>query len=260
MRQTSQPVNLPSVHAVERLSIIDQAEIQLRGAIYDGALRPGDQVPEIQVAKQMGISRSSLREACQRLVRDGLLRQQPGRGVSVTRLGRETVGDFIQYRMAVEMQAIRILTGRIRSLTADGCADAVAELLAPLEQKADVLRAALDAGDLRTAADADLELHQGLVEQTGNRFLTTSMYTIAIMSRIAAFSDPLGFALRTEVEDQARELLLALRNGDETAAGKSLEQALATYIHRLDAGVQQDGFTRGMDAESTGGEPFQPLA
>lgn len=260
MSPSSHPVNLPSVHPVERLSIIDQAEIQLRGAIYDGALRPGDQVPEVKVAQRMGISRSSLREACQRLVRDGLLHQRPGRGVTVTRLDRDSIDDFIQYRTAIEMQAIRILTDQVSDLRSVGDEDGVERLLAPLTARADQLRRALEAGDLLAAGNADLGLHQGMAELTGNRFLTTSMYTIAIMSRIAAFSDPLGFGLRAGVEEQTQELLEALRSGDAEAAGRSLERALATYVHRLEPETVQNGFSRTEAEPPAESEAFRPLS
>src|SRR5699024_3912841 len=86
-------VQLPMLQSLRRPSIIDQAELELRTAIYDGSLRPGDAVPEVAVSRQMGISRSSLREACQRLVRDGLLTQHPGRGLFVTRMDAATMSD-----------------------------------------------------------------------------------------------------------------------------------------------------------------------
>src|SRR5690625_6595403 len=102
-------VQLPMLQPLRRPSIIDQAELELRTAIYDGSLRPGDAVPEVAVSRQLGISRSSLREACQRLVRDGLLTQHPGRGLFVTRMDAATMSDFIDYRLGIEMQAATIV-------------------------------------------------------------------------------------------------------------------------------------------------------
>src|SRR5699024_5038599 len=49
-------VQLPMLQSLRRPSIIDQAELELRTAIYDGSLRPGDAVPEVAVSRQMGIS------------------------------------------------------------------------------------------------------------------------------------------------------------------------------------------------------------
>src|SRR5699024_8954572 len=125
-------VQLPMLQPLRRPSIIDQAELELRTAIYDGSLRPGDAVPEVAVSRQMGISRSSLREACQRLVRDGLLTQHPGRGLFVTRMDAATMSDFIDYRLGIEMQAATIVAERAAELRAAGRAEAVEQLLAPL--------------------------------------------------------------------------------------------------------------------------------
>src|SRR5690625_7534576 len=128
-------VQLPMLQPLRRPSIIDQAEIELRTAIYDGSLRPGDAVPEVAVSRQMGISRSSLREASQRLVRDGLLTQHPGRGLFVTRMDAATMSDFIDYRMGIEMQAATIVAERVAELRAAGRAAAVQQLLSPLRSE-----------------------------------------------------------------------------------------------------------------------------
>src|SRR5699024_10037080 len=113
-------VQLPMLQSLRRPSIIDQADLVLRTAIYDGSLRPGDAVPEVAVSRQMWISRSSLREACQRLVRDGLLTQHPGRGLFVTRMDAATMSDFIDYRLGIEMQAATIVAERAAELRAAG--------------------------------------------------------------------------------------------------------------------------------------------
>src|SRR5690625_5582848 len=79
--------------------------------------------------------RSSLREACQRLVLAGLLTQHPGRGLFVTRMDAATMSDFIDYRLGIEMQAATIVAERAAELRAAGRAEAVEQLLAPLDRK-----------------------------------------------------------------------------------------------------------------------------
>ncbi|MGP9581105.1 GntR family transcriptional regulator, partial [Brachybacterium sp. AOP35-5H-19] len=154
MPPRQETVRLPMMQPIRRPSIIDQAELELRNAIYYGDLRPGDTIPEVQVSKQMGISRSSLREACQRLVRDGLLTQIPGRGLFVTMMDAETMSDFIDYRLGIEMQAASIVADRVSILRAKGDDGAVESLLAPLRDALERTRRALEAEEVIEAGNA----------------------------------------------------------------------------------------------------------
>lgn len=231
-------VQLPMLQPLRRPSIIDQAELELRTAIYDGSLRPGDAVPEVAVSRQMGISRSSLREACQRLVRDGLLTQHPGRGLFVTRMDAATMSDFIDYRLGIEMQAATIVAERAAELRAAGRAEAVEQLLAPLHDSLERIRAALAAGEVIEAGNADLDLHHQLAEITGNRFLSTAMRTAVILTRMGTFSDPRGFGVRADLPDAHTGLLEALSEGDASRARHLLRTSLQALADR--PGPQSD--------------------
>lgn len=225
-------VRLPLMQPLRRPSIIDQAELELRNAIYYGSLRPGDSIPEVRVSKQMGISRSSLREACQRLVRDGLLTQIPGRGLFVTRMDPETMSDFIDYRLGLEMQAATIVAERAAELRAIGDAEAVEAMLAPLQVSLDRIRAALAAEEVIEAGNADLDLHHQIAEITGNRFLSTAMSTIVILTRMGSFSDPLGFGVRADLPAMHAGLLAALSSGDASRARALLRVSLGQLADR----------------------------
>src|SRR5690349_12287711 len=58
----------------------------IRRAVVAGELRPGDKLREVRLAAELQVSRATLREALNLLVRDGLLVQEPYRGFGVTRL------------------------------------------------------------------------------------------------------------------------------------------------------------------------------
>ena len=161
-------VRLPMMQPIRRPSIIDQAELELRNAIFVGDLRPGDTIPEVQVSKQMGISRSSLREACQRLVRDGLLTQIPGRGLFVTRMDAETMSDFIDYRLGIEMQVASIVADRIRALRANDEDSSADQLLAPLRATLERTRRALEAEEVIEAGNATGDFAVDDVDQVSN--------------------------------------------------------------------------------------------
>ena len=259
MRPRQDTVQLPMMQPIRRPSIIDQAELELRNAIYFGDLRPGDTIPEVQVSKQMGISRSSLREACQRLVRDGLLTQIPGRGLFVTRMDAGTMSDFIDYRLGIEMQAVSIVADRIAALRAAGDEDAVRELLAPLQDALERTRTALAAEEVIEAGNADLELHRLLAELARNPFLISAMSTIVILTRMGSFSDPLGFGVRADITSAHQKLLDALSAGDASRARAVLRETLQELAVRLRSGGHTQPVVRDPDLLESDGPEWTAL-
>ncbi|MGY5764148.1 GntR family transcriptional regulator [Brachybacterium sp. DNPG3] len=268
MDTLSAGVPLPTLQPLRRPSVIDQAEIELRGAIFTGSLRPGDPVPEVHVSSQMGISRSSLREACQRLVRDGLLTQHPGRGLFVTEMDAATMSDFLLYRIGIEMQTASIVAERVAELRAeagggssaseaDGAAASAASdasdaalppaaeaLIAPLRECLERMRTALAQGEVIEAGTADLDLHLRLAEAAGNRFLTSAMNTIVILTRLGSFSDPRGFGVRPDLPETHAELVAALAAGDASRARALLREDLGSLAARLRKGPDREELVR----------------
>jgi len=260
MRPRQEAVRLPMMQPIRRPSIIDQAELELRNAIYFGDLRPGDTIPEVQVSKQMGISRSSLREACQRLVRDGLLTQIPGRGLFVTMMDAETMSDFIDYRLGIEMQAATIVADRVSTLRAGGDGDGAASLLAPLQDALERTRRALEAEEVIEAGNADLELHKLLAEGARNRFLVSAMSTIVILTRMGSFSDPRGFGVRADITAVHEALLAALAAGDGSGARAVLREALQELASRLRSGESEQEVVRDPDLLESDGPEWTTLS
>ena len=70
-------------------SLADRAYHALRGAIAEGRLKPGRHVGETAFADRLGISRTPIREALQRLARDGLVTLDARNGARVAELSLE---------------------------------------------------------------------------------------------------------------------------------------------------------------------------
>jgi len=80
---------------------------ELRRAILAGELKPGQRVREVQVAAQLGISRPTLREAVFQLIHEGLLDQEPYRGVVVASIDEKFISDIADVRVALEVMAAK---------------------------------------------------------------------------------------------------------------------------------------------------------
>lgn len=219
---SARPVSAVPMVRVTRTSTVDLIVAELRNAIYNGALPVGSAIGEVEMASQLGVSRSPLREATQRLVQEGLLTASPGRGMRVSVIGPEHVADVYAARRAVESEAARIIAA-----TGD------TEALDNLEKSYAALVSASEGTDARAIGDADIAFHQLLVDSAGSRRLSHYMSTLVIETRIASFSDPNGYTVRRSVSETYRELLDALRAGDGDAAAAALAVQFSEAVARL---------------------------
>lgn len=94
----------------------DEVYLHLKRMILDGALKGGERVNVIAVARALQVSRMPIREALRRLDSDGLVTIRPNRGAVVTRLTPEEVRELFEIRSALEGLAAR---HAVASLTPD---------------------------------------------------------------------------------------------------------------------------------------------
>lgn len=90
----------------------DRAYLALREDILDGDLAPGAVLAEVEQATRLGVSRTPLREALGRLVADGLVASQAGRGLVVTDVSIDTIHELFELRRALDETAARLAAKR----------------------------------------------------------------------------------------------------------------------------------------------------
>lgn len=86
-------------------SLIDH----LRGQIVLGKLAPGEKINEIQIASELDISRSPLREALRILENERLVSNIPRKGSFVTDISLEDLNEIYQMREMIELYALQLL-------------------------------------------------------------------------------------------------------------------------------------------------------
>jgi DNA-binding GntR family transcriptional regulator len=245
------PVARPLVKTVRRPSTVELIAVELRNAIYGGTLRPGASVREAEIAAQLGVSRGPLREAAQRLVQEGLLVTRPGAGLRVTMIARDQVEELYQARLAIEGYAVRLLSGLDDALRLERVGT-VRGLLAALESAVD------EGTDARRIGDADLDLHFGLVESTGNHRLVAYASTLVVQTRIAALSHPEGYVVRTDILDVHRSLLGQVADGDAEGAYQTLQDHFRQTVERLRGDLTEPFSTLTGEPDGSG-YSFNPL-
>lgn len=93
--------------------LVDRATEVLRQAIVTGHLRPGARLVQEQLANELGVSRTPLREALRRLEQEGLVRVSGNRGLAVTELSPEGLLDNYDVREVLDGLAARLAAARI---------------------------------------------------------------------------------------------------------------------------------------------------
>lgn len=134
------------------------------GVIKAGILRldltPGSTLDEIDLATQLGVSKTPVREALARLAGEGFVIAPPGRKGRVADLSPELITEVYQVRMLLEAGALRDLTPNLTDPD-----------LKRLQEFVNQTAATLDRDDLPGFVATSEGFHMLLIERTGNHYL-----------------------------------------------------------------------------------------
>jgi DNA-binding GntR family transcriptional regulator len=201
------------VPVIDRSSTIDRVAGALRAMLFSGDLAPGEPLREVSLAEGFSVARSTVREAFQVLVAEGLLTRQPNRGVTVTELSERDIAEIFEARLVLESAGVR-----------EGAAGAD---LAPVTRALTTYAEAASADDPVEATHAHLEFHTALVALLGNGRLVHAADVLTGDLRLALASvERRRRNARQQVADH-RRLLTLMRSGDDAAALAELERHLA---------------------------------
>jgi DNA-binding GntR family transcriptional regulator len=147
------------------LSMVDSAYEQIRRRILDNDWLPGHRALEQEVAAELGMSRTPVREALMRLRNEGLVEVIPRHGMRVLPVSATDMQEIYQILTALECMAAELVAERHPS----------AKELEPLVEATKAMDKALKAEDLEAWAGADERFHQTLVDLAGNRHLQATV-------------------------------------------------------------------------------------
>ena len=198
---------------VPRQPVVDGVLAQLQAQIEAGTFAVGDRLPpEPELMAQLGVGRSTVREAVRALAHAGLLEVRQGAGtfVRARRAERGTVEAQLQRAAILEVyearRALELETARLAAVRRD--ADDLAALRAHLDQR----RAADAAGNRAAFVAADVAFHEAVARAAKNGVLLT-LYQ--------AFATALGDAITAQLAD------VALHPGDVAPLHDALLAAIA---------------------------------
>lgn len=198
------------------LSLKISAYELMRRRVLDNVWPPGHQALEQEIALELGISRTPVREALIRLEREGLVQVIPRHGMRVLPMSATDMREIYEILTALESLAVELLANRRPG----------EDELAPLVAATQAMETALQHDDLDAWARADETFHAQLVAMAGNRLLTEAVFSHWDRAHRARM---FTLRLRPKPVDSTREhtaLLDCLRAGDSAGA------AAANRSHR----------------------------
>lgn len=129
----------------------------LREAILKGDLKPGERLMELQLASQLGVSRTPIREAIRMLEQEGLAVTMPRKGAEVAKMTLKGMEDVLEIRAALDELASQLACERMTEAQME-CLQA---------RKVDFEKS-LATGKVKAIAEADVNFHDVIYEATGN--------------------------------------------------------------------------------------------
>lgn len=152
----------------QRPSLVERAYREIKRRILGNFYPPNLQVLEQDLALQLGMSRTPVREALIRLEREGLVEILPRRGMRVVPIAPDDMREIYEVLTCLEAWAARSLAERRPS----------EREVAPLKAALEDMERALDRGDLDAWAEGDERFHRQLLELSGNRRLARMALTV----------------------------------------------------------------------------------
>lgn len=228
-----------SLNPIKPRRISDQVFEQLRELIARGRIKPGERLmPERELATSLRVSRTTVREALNKMVVMGILEQKQGQGTFVRALDRSspnsfmgllgaeeaTLVDLLDVRLGLECNAARFAA--LRATTAD---------LNNLERHLAEMSTAVTTG--QTGAEADVAFHMAIAEASHNPLQVLLMrqfydfMSLGIERNLSLFYE--GANLIGAVAHQHEKIVAGIRQRDPEAAVKAVQMHIEKIRERL---------------------------
>ncbi len=161
---------------IERLSLHAEVTQRLREMIVDGRLRPGERIAEMELAHQLRVSRTPIREALKVLTAEGLVQLMPLRGAVVRRFTARDARDMLDVIALLEEYAGR------RACEADPARiDAILRLHEQMRER-------FLARDRRPYFELNQQIHHALIALADNESLALTHDMLSKRMRALRYS------------------------------------------------------------------------
>ena len=192
---------------------IDNVYDSLREMIFAGVLQGGQKLIDRDIASQLGVSRTPVREALGRLAMTDLVEKRERRGYYVTKFSASDVADLYEFRKMLEVHAAKLAV--LNAQPAD--LEEFESILEKLEKLSP------DPRDHHEAVKLDLEIHACIAKASGNRNLFKTMQYVLDKVMCFIWIETSNEASLAAAHRQHKALLRCIANKDPEGAAKLIK-------------------------------------
>jgi DNA-binding GntR family transcriptional regulator len=200
----------------------------LRDAIRKGKLKPGERLMESQLAEDLGVSRTPVREAIRKLELEGYVIMMPRRGTYVANLSIRDVNEVFEIRTSLDSLASGLAAERITD-----------EELERLQRLLVAIGGYIEENDMDKIVECDTEFHDLLYQASRNSRLVGIIFNLREqLTRFRSTSMAFPGRLKATLEEH-RRIVEAIAQGDgaeaRAAAEYHMEKSEQTLLESMEA-------------------------
>ena len=225
----------------------EEVVLAIEKAVLVGAVTPGQRLVEIDIARQMGISKAPVREALRELERLGLVVSFPRRGTFVAEISPTVASEAYSLRAVIESYAVRLAVSR--------CTERDLSAMEALLDEADSEALSGEAGLMRRA-ELHLAFHDEIYRLSGHHQLEDAWGNLRARIRVLLVATgtirhtELGPNVRHQYRRSHSPIVSALRARDADLAEAAVIVHLAAGERRLVEQLAGDTTTLRVEAEA----------
>jgi DNA-binding GntR family transcriptional regulator len=199
-------------------SAVDRVHNELRKMAMTFRFLPGERLNEAVLAKELGVSRTPLREALNRLSTEGFLTFSANNGFFRKTMDVKEIFDLYEFRMYLETSGIKLAVDR-----------ATDEQLSEIENFLTESAREVPSRTVDDLVTLDEQFHEMLIKLTGNIQMLNALRNINARIQFVRWLDMTD--RRSETQSQHKHIVAALRKRDRNEAERLISEHI---VHRLD--------------------------
>ena len=216
----------------------------LREAIRRGILKPGERIMEIQLAEELGVSRTPVREAIRKLELEGYVVMMPRRGTYVANMSIRDINEIFEIRTALESLSNGLAAEHITG-----------EELEHLQRLLVIIGGHIKEGDMEKIVETDIEFHDLMYHAARNQRLVGIISNLRDqLTRFRTLSMSHPGRLEATL-DEHRAIVEAIANGDRKAASKAAERHMEnsekTLLKAMEAMKEKNSKAKSLKRKKT---------
>jgi DNA-binding GntR family transcriptional regulator len=210
-------LSLPTIQ--RNKSLYEQTYQALRTSILSGELIPGERLVETQLAEQLQVSRTPIREAIRQLQRDSLVTSDSNGGLRVTTISITDVAQLYDCRIALEQLSVQ-----------SACQNATAEQLQTLEDLVIQAEQLVSHPPSQTHSDQmlslDYQFHHLIAESSHNRWLITLLEQVFDKMALLRTQTTKHNPTVLEIRDEHRQIFKSIAQRDIDSSVEAIRMHL----------------------------------